>query len=114
MEMLTQRMKRLLGPFVLRRLKADVAGQLAPKDQRVAMLDMTPVQAGMYTEAVGHLHKHAAAAGVPEGDCPDLLSTSLTHRLRLKKPHNSAGSSKIVLTAWFRYVWSFGLLKTPC
>ena len=73
--MLAQRMKRLLGPFVLRRLKADVAGQLAPKDQRVVTLDMTPVQAGMYTEAVGHLHKHAAAAGVPEGDCP--TSTAL-------------------------------------
>lgn len=69
MEQLTQRMKTLLGPFVLRRLKADVASQLAPKDQRLSLLDMTPVQAQMYSEAVSHLRKHAAAAGLPEGVC---------------------------------------------
>lgn len=68
--MLTQRMKTLLGPFVLRRLKADVAAQLAPKDQRVVTLDMTPVQAEMYAEALSHLHKHAAAAGISEGGWP--------------------------------------------
>ena len=67
MEQLTRRMKALLGPFVLRRLKADVASQLAPKDQRLSLLDMTPVQAQMYSDAVSHLRKHAAAAGLPEG-----------------------------------------------
>lgn len=67
MEQVTQRMKMLLGPFMLRRLKADVAGQLAPKDQRLSLLDMTPVQAQMYSKAVSHLRKHAAAAGLPTG-----------------------------------------------
>lgn len=67
MNRLTQRMKTLLGPFVLRRLKADVAGQLALKDQRLSVLDMTPVQTDMYSNAVQHLRKHAAAAGLPEG-----------------------------------------------
>ena len=60
-------MKTLLGPFVLRRLKADVAGQLAPKDQRLTPLSMTPIQAEMYTEAVQRLRKQAAAAGLPNG-----------------------------------------------
>ena len=72
LETLTQRMKTLLGPFVLRRLKADVAGQLAPKDQRLSLLDMTPVQAEMYTRAVQRLRKQAATAGLPGGQpsCP--------------------------------------------
>ena len=68
MERLTERMKTLLGPFVLRRLKADVAIQLAPKDQRVVTLDMTPIQVEMYTEAVSHLQKQAASAGLPNGE----------------------------------------------
>ena len=67
LETLTQRMKTLLGPFVLRRLKADVAGQLAPKDQRLCLLDTTPIQAEMYTEAVQCLRKQAVAAGLPTG-----------------------------------------------
>ena len=32
---LIRRMKAILGPFVLRRVKADVMQQLAPKEQRV-------------------------------------------------------------------------------
>ena len=67
LETLTQRMKMLLGPFVLRRLKADVAGQLSPKDQRLTQLSMTPIQAEMYTEAVQRLRKQAVAAGLPHG-----------------------------------------------
>ena len=60
-------MKTLLGPFVLRRLKADVAGQLAPKDQRLSLLSMTAIQAEMYTAAVQRLRTQAAAAGLPNG-----------------------------------------------
>lgn len=82
--MLTQRMKTLLGPFILRRLKADVASQLAPKDQQLEFLDMTPFQAKMYTEAVSHLRKHAAAAGVTEGaftfsSCATCVSGGIPH-----------------------------------
>ena len=35
MEALAERMKALLGPFVLRRLKSEVASQLVRKQQRV-------------------------------------------------------------------------------
>ena len=35
MEALAERMKALLGPFVLRRLKSEVASQLVLKQQRV-------------------------------------------------------------------------------
>ena len=55
-------MKTLLGPFVLRRLKADVAGQLAPKDQRLTQLSMTPIQAEM-------LHRGRAAPAQAGGGC---------------------------------------------
>ncbi|CAK0783636.1 hypothetical protein CVIRNUC_006835 [Coccomyxa viridis] len=80
LETLTQRMKTLLGPFVLRRLKADVAGQLAPKDQRLTQLSMTPIQADMYTEAVQRLRKQAVDAGLPDGTA-GVSTAKLTRKL---------------------------------
>ena len=56
-------MKALLGPFVLRRLKAEVAQQLAPKQQRLELVALTPVQAALYAGAVASLRKSANAAG---------------------------------------------------
>lgn len=45
---LTDRMKQLLGPFVLRRLKTEVAGQLTEKKHATEFIEMTPEQDGMY------------------------------------------------------------------
>ncbi|BDA41342.1 probable SWI/SNF-related matrix-associated actin-dependent regulator [Coccomyxa sp. Obi] len=67
MQLLTERMKALLGPFVLRRLKSEVASQLAAKDQRIELVDMTAPQADMYAEAVQQLRKEASAAGLQAG-----------------------------------------------
>ncbi len=67
MQLLTERMKALLGPFVLRRLKSEVASQLAAKDQRVELVDMTSAQAGMYGDAVLLLRREASAAGLQAG-----------------------------------------------
>ena len=67
MQRLTERMKALLGPFVLRRLKSEVASQLASKDQRVELVDMTPVQASTYSDAVQQLRSEASAAGLQAG-----------------------------------------------
>ena len=94
MERLTERMKTLLGPFVLRRLKADVASQLAPKDQRVVMLNMTPVQAEMYTAAVSHLQKQAASAGVPNGECRTSSALHCSGSHACEKPHASSDSTR--------------------
>ncbi|CAL8461937.1 g1468 [Coccomyxa elongata] len=69
MQLLTERMKALLGPFVLRRLKSEVASQLAAKDQRVELLDMTAAQADMYADAVQLLRREASAAGL-QADAP--------------------------------------------
>jgi SWI/SNF-related matrix-associated actin-dependent regulator 1 of chromatin subfamily A len=60
-------MKALLGPFVLRRLKSEVAGQLAAKEQRTEVVDMTEAQAALYTDAVSSLRTEACAAGLPAG-----------------------------------------------
>jgi SWI/SNF-related matrix-associated actin-dependent regulator 1 of chromatin subfamily A len=49
---LTDRMKQLLGPFVLRRLKAEVAGQLTEKRHVLESLEMAPPQAELYAAAV--------------------------------------------------------------
>jgi SNF2 family DNA or RNA helicase len=45
---LTDRMKQLLGPFVLRRLKTEVAGQLTEKKHTTEFIAMTPEQDNIY------------------------------------------------------------------
>ncbi|PQP95390.1 protein CHROMATIN REMODELING 19 [Prunus yedoensis var. nudiflora] len=47
------RMKSILGPFILRRLKSDVMQQLVPKIQRVEYVVMEKEQADAYKEAIG-------------------------------------------------------------
>lgn len=49
---LTDRMKMLLGPFVLRRLKTEVAGQLTEKKHVTEFIEMTPEQDAMYQASV--------------------------------------------------------------
>ncbi|KAK9836737.1 hypothetical protein WJX74_007100 [Apatococcus lobatus] len=45
-------MRRMLEPFMLRRLKEDVATQLVPKQQKLALLALTESQAQLYQEAI--------------------------------------------------------------
>lgn len=64
---LTERMKAVLGPFVLRRLKTEVAGQLTEKSHTTKFIGMTPEQQSLYDEAVKSMRnqitgKAAAAA----------------------------------------------------
>ncbi|KAI5081786.1 hypothetical protein GOP47_0001529 [Adiantum capillus-veneris] len=49
---LIARIKVILGPFVLRRLKSDVMRQLVAKTQKVEVLEMIPGQAEAYKEAI--------------------------------------------------------------
>ncbi|KAL4427971.1 hypothetical protein ABPG75_002060 [Micractinium tetrahymenae] len=64
---LTERMKALLGPFVLRRLKTEVAGQLTTKTHATEFIEMSEVQAALYSASVAKMRsqitgKAAAAA----------------------------------------------------
>ncbi|CAN7091705.1 unnamed protein product [Brassica rapa subsp. narinosa] len=49
---LITRMKSILGPFILRRLKSDVMQQLVPKIQRVEYVHMEKKQEDTYKEAI--------------------------------------------------------------
>ncbi|KAA8529930.1 hypothetical protein F0562_034466 [Nyssa sinensis] len=49
---LIARMKSILGPFILRRLKSDVMQQLVPKIQRVEFVKMEKQQEDAYKEAI--------------------------------------------------------------
>ncbi|XP_024019375.1 protein CHROMATIN REMODELING 19 [Morus notabilis] len=49
---LVGRMKSILGPFILRRLKSDVMQQLVPKIQKVEYVLMEKQQADAYSEAI--------------------------------------------------------------
>ena len=57
---LTERMKALLSPFVLRRLKSQVASQLTAKQQHEEVVSMTAEQAALYQKAVQQLRADVA------------------------------------------------------
>lgn len=57
---LAERMQNLLRPFVLRRLKTEVANQLAPKKHMLHKLAMTQEQERLYSKAVADLRKDLA------------------------------------------------------
>ncbi|KAG2446661.1 hypothetical protein HYH02_008231 [Chlamydomonas schloesseri] len=74
---LVERMKALLQPFILRRLKSEVADQLVAKQQHILQLDMVPPQRALYESTIASMrdevHKEvteaaaAAAAGGGRG-----------------------------------------------
>lgn len=56
------RMRRLLSPFILRRLKSEVAGQLVPKVHILKEVDMVPEQEEVYSTALTNMRAEVAAA----------------------------------------------------
>ncbi|KAG6757565.1 hypothetical protein POTOM_037881 [Populus tomentosa] len=64
------RMKSILGPFILRRLKSDVMQQLVPKIQRVEYVSMEKHQEYAYKEAIEEYRavSHARIAKVSDRD----------------------------------------------
>lgn len=62
---LAERMKNLLKPFVLRRLKTEVASQLAAKQHRLYSLGMTPAQADAYNREVAQLKSDVGVETLP-------------------------------------------------
>ncbi|GAB2217825.1 hypothetical protein Drorol1_Dr00001037 [Drosera rotundifolia] len=58
---LIARMKSILGPFILRRLKSDVMLQLAPKIQRIEHVYMEKEQEDAYREAIDEYRTFALA-----------------------------------------------------
>jgi SNF2 family DNA or RNA helicase len=51
------RVRHMLGPFVLRRLKSEVLQQLTPKTQRTEAIGQTAGQASLYGAAVAAVRK---------------------------------------------------------
>lgn len=64
---LISRVKSILGPFVIRRIKADVMKQLVSKTQKVELLSMAVEQAEAYSEAVEDYRQEVAAKSVTKG-----------------------------------------------
>jgi SWI/SNF-related matrix-associated actin-dependent regulator of chromatin subfamily A containing DEAD/H box 1 len=67
---LTQRMKQLLGPFVLRRMKTEVAGQLTEKRHSTEFIKMTQQQDRLYEASVQSMRNQItgkAASAVGDG-----------------------------------------------
>lgn len=78
---LVSRMKSILGPFILRRLKSDVMRQLVPKIQKVEFVAMDQQQEEAYIEAI---EEYRAASGARlekiSGDCLSNVNKILPKR----------------------------------
>lgn len=61
-EKMVERMKKLLAPFVLRRLKSEVADQLVTKSHRLEKVEMTSSQAELYHQTVNNMKAELMAA----------------------------------------------------
>ena len=58
-----KRIRTLIGPFVLRRLKSQVLEALPPKTEEVTTVAMTPAQSTIYKEAIARIAaQHSAAS----------------------------------------------------
>ncbi len=69
---LTERMKAVLGPFVLRRLKSEVASQLTAKQHHEELVAMTSEQSQLYQTAVQELKAEVSttAKGALKSEIP--------------------------------------------
>jgi len=67
------RMKAILAPFIMRRLKAEVAKQLTLKTQKIIHVDMEGDQAGLYQSTVDAWCRAARAKAKPAEDAGKLL-----------------------------------------
>ena len=66
---LTERMKAVLSPFVLRRLKAEVASQLTAKQHHEEVVHMTEQQTALYKTAVLQLRAEISASAKGRRGC---------------------------------------------
>ncbi|KAF5186590.1 Chromatin remodeling [Thalictrum thalictroides] len=71
---LITRIKSILGPFILRRLKSDVMQQLVPKMQRVEYVSMNKQQDEAYKEAI---EEYRAASRARMSKLTDVTSNSV-------------------------------------
>ncbi|XP_010270758.1 PREDICTED: protein CHROMATIN REMODELING 19 [Nelumbo nucifera] len=71
---LIARVKSILGPFILRRLKSDVMQQLVPKIQRVEYVSMEKQQDDAYKEAI---EEYRAASRARIGKLSEVASNSI-------------------------------------
>lgn len=66
-EQAVSQMRKMLEPFMLRRLKEDVATQLVPKQHKLALLELTESQAQLYQETVAAFRKDLLSSGADLG-----------------------------------------------
>jgi len=102
------RLRRKLKPFLLRRLKRDVAKELPPKIERVAWCGLTPDQAEVYRQTLEFSRRHIADLVAQQGVSAsrmEVLKTLLRLRqvcchldlLKLPDLNSAAPSAKLDL-----------------
>ncbi|XLT41726.1 hypothetical protein HN873_073018 [Arachis hypogaea] len=79
------RMKSILGPFILRRLKSDVMQQLVPKIQKVEYVVMEKQQENAYKEAI---EEYRAVSQARIAKCSELNTKSVLEALPRRQINN--------------------------
>jgi len=86
---LTDRMKQLLGPFVLRRLKTEVAGQLTEKKHTTEFIPMTKEQEDVYEVSLQNYRNQIA------GNSKTATTLAEDGQVAVEKFMKNIGSKKI-------------------
>ena len=79
-----RRLARRLAPFLLRRLKADVAAELPSKLEQVAWCELTPTQRDLYTQLASTTRRQLTEHTGPDGQNKSRM-VMLTALLRLRQ-----------------------------
>ncbi|KAL0021639.1 hypothetical protein WJX77_003224 [Trebouxia sp. C0004] len=90
-------LQAVLGPFVLRRLKSEVASQLTAKQQHEQVVEMTQQQAHMYQKAVLHLRAKIGANGKGKGRKAESEGQAIVKQLGKQQ---AKGSQALIFSQW--------------
>jgi SWI/SNF-related matrix-associated actin-dependent regulator 1 of chromatin subfamily A len=85
-------LRRLLAPFILRRLKSEVATQLVPKAVETRTVAMVPAQAAVYMSTVAALRAEALGAASAEARGSDAAAEAGRALVRALGPARAASS----------------------
>lgn len=106
------RVKRILQPFILRRLKSQVLRQLAPKTETTVLLDMSPAQKRIYQSVVLDFKNKVKSKSATSESVFTELRKSANHPLMIKQLFGGKGRDLEVIGDELFRVGFFGRQAT--
>ncbi|EFA82963.1 SNF2-related domain-containing protein [Heterostelium album PN500] len=90
------RMKKILSPFFLRRLKSEVSLELKPKEETINRCKLTDVQSKFYADLVARSKKQLEARLEAKQDAKDAKEKAKQAKLKAKELSRKRKSSKTI------------------